>query len=190
MQFIRACHHREHDPDVPVARRTQNGAQLRLEQDGPRQAQADRPQAERGIVLRRHIKIIGLLVRADVQRADDNFPAIHSLHDCFVAFKQFVLSRIGAAAQIQKFASEQAYALSAALLQQWQIVRARDIGVEPDGMSILRDTWSGDKLPERFALRLLRSDFRCCFSQHLFVRVECQRSRKAIQNCRMSVQFS
>ena len=45
-------------------------------------------------------------------------------------------------------------------------------------------------LAERFALRLLRSDFRCCFSQHLFVRVERQRSRKAIQNCRMSVQFS
>ena len=172
-----------------IPRRAQNGAQLRLEQNGPRQTQADRPQAERGVVLRRHIKITDLLVRADIQRADDDLSAIHGLHDRFVAFKQLVLGRVRAAAQIQKFAPEKPHALRAAFPQQRQIVRARNIGVKADRMPVLRDARGGDQLPERYALRLLRGDLRRCFGQRLFVRVERQRPGEAVQNRRAPVQL-
>ena len=74
-------------------------------------------------------------------------------------------------------------------MQQRQIVRARDIGVKPDGAPVPRDAWGGDQLPERFALRLLRGDLHVCLGQRLFVRVERQRSGKAVQNRRMPVQL-
>ena len=80
----------------------------------------------------------------------------------FVAFKQFVLSRIWCCGPDTQALLEQALCPRAALLQQRQIVRARDIGVEPDGMSIRVTLGSGDKLP-RLALLGLR-DFSGCFA--------------------------
>lgn len=122
-------------PTLPNADARRMAPQLRLQQRRTRQAQADGAQAERRIVLRREVKIVCLFIRADVERADDDLPAVHGLHELLVAGKQLVLRRIAAAAEIEKFAPEQAHALRAALLQQRQIVCPGEIRVQADGVA-------------------------------------------------------
>ena len=89
--------HREHDRDFTVSRRAVQCAQLRAEHLGPGQTDTDGTQTHRRVFLFVEVEIVGLLVRADVQRSDDNAPAAHALRDCLICLKLLVLGWVVAA---------------------------------------------------------------------------------------------
>ena len=89
--------HREHDRDLAVSRRAVQRAQLRAEHLGTGQTDADGTQTHRRIFLFVEVEIVGLLVRTDVQRSDDNAPAAHALRDCLICLKLLILGWVVAA---------------------------------------------------------------------------------------------
>ena len=76
------------------------------------------------------MEIVRLLVRADVQRADDNTFAAHALRDRLVCLKLLVLGRVVAALQIQKFRAEQTDAAAVVLQYRIDVRRRADVAVD------------------------------------------------------------
>ena len=84
------------------------------------------------------MKVTGLLVRADVQSADDNLFPGHSLHYPLVEHKLLIFGGVVLGIQIDKLAAEQADTLSVILQYQPNIPCVANIGVDLDFLAIQR----------------------------------------------------
>ena len=101
------------------------------------------------------MEIVRLLVRANVQRADDNTFAAHTLRDRLISLKLLVLGRIVAALQVQKFRAEQADAAAVILQNRINICRRADIAVDHHIPAVLGHIRLALELIEQFFQRLL-----------------------------------
>ena len=101
------------------------------------------------------MEIVSLLVRADVQRADDNTFAAHALRDRLISLELLVLGRIVAALQVQKFRAEQADAAAVILQNRINICRRADIAVDHHIPAVFGHVRLALELIEQFFQRLL-----------------------------------
>ena len=101
------------------------------------------------------MEIVRLLVRADVQRSNDNAPAAHALRDRLVCLKLLVLGRIVAALQVQKFRAEQADASAVILQNRINICRRADIAVNHHISAVFGHVGLALELIEQLFQRLL-----------------------------------
>ena len=147
--------HREHDSDFAVRRCAVQRPQLCAEHLGARQTDADGTQTHGRVFFFIEVEIVRLLVRANVQRADDNTFAAHTLRDRLISLKLLVLGRIVAALQVQKFRAEQADAAAVILQNRINICRRADIAVDHHIPAVLGHIRLALELIEQFFQRLL-----------------------------------
>ncbi len=136
LHFPERGDHREQDGDVAEGGGAVDGAQLRAEDLRPAQANADGAQAHGGIRLGRQIKIRDLLVRADVQRADDDRFSLHGGGHRPVGPKLLLLRRAVRGPQIEEFRAEQTDALSVAVADRVQILHRTDIAEDREPAAV------------------------------------------------------
>ena len=130
--------HREHNAQLAECGRAEQGAQLGLEDLGPGQADAQRAHAHGGVILLGQVKVADLLVRADVQRADDDLLAVHVRQHLLVGFKLLLLGGIVRRVQVEELGAEQADAAAVVDLHGMHILWRADVAVDADGLAVLR----------------------------------------------------
>ena len=135
--FPHAGHHGEHDAQLAERGSTVKGTQLGLEDFRAGQADAQSAHAHSRVILFGQVKVADLLVRADIQRADDNFLASHISQNLFVGFKLLVLGGVIRAVQVQELAAEQADAAAIVDLYGMYVVRGANVAVNADALAIL-----------------------------------------------------
>lgn len=114
------------------------GAQLGFEDFGPGQADAQCAHTHGGVILLGQVKVADLLVRADVQRADDDLLAVHVRQHLLVGFKLLILGGIVRRVQVEELGAEQADAAAVVDLHGMHILRRANVAVDADGLAVLR----------------------------------------------------
>ena len=135
--FPHAGHHGEHDAQLAERGSTVKGTQLGLEDFRAGQTNTQSAHAHSRVILFGQVKVADLLVRADIQRANDNFLAAHIGKNLFVGFKLLVLGGVIRAVQVQELAAEQADAAAIVDLHGMYIVRGANVAVNADALAIL-----------------------------------------------------
>ena len=130
--------HREHNAQLAECGRAEQGAQLGLEDLGPGQADAQCAHTHGGVIFLGQVKVADLLVRADVQRADDDLLAVHVRQHLLVGFKLLILGGIVRRVQVEELGAEQADAAAVVDLHGMHILRRADVAVDADGLAVLR----------------------------------------------------
>ena len=128
--------HRIHDGQIAVGAGAEQCPQLGLEDLRPRQADTNGPAAHGRILLFFQLKIITLLVGADVQRADDHRLAGHGLHHSLIDLELLFLCGKILFFQVEELTAEQADARRVVLQHRGQILAVADVGVEPDLLAV------------------------------------------------------
>ena len=147
--------HREHNRDFAVSRCAVQRPQLCAKHLGTRQADANGTQTHCRVFFFIEVEIVRLLVRANVQRANDDTFAAHALRDRLVCLKLLVLGRIVAALQIQKFRAEQADAAAVVLQYRIDVRRRADVAVDHHIPAVLRHVGLAFQLIEQLFQRFL-----------------------------------
>src|SRR5271170_5397528 len=137
-QLLEAGDHREHDADIVLGRRAENGAQLHLEQPRHLQRDAYRSPAEERVVLARYAHVRRILVGSDIERANRDRPLAQTLEH--LAIKRELLSLVGEilVGQERKLRSQQANTLSAVAQRELDVGQQRDIRQHHHAMAVAR----------------------------------------------------
>ena len=128
--------HREHDAHITISRGAEQRAQLLFEKVLPREADADRPVSERGVVLMIELHVIDGLVRADVTGADDDLLRRQRLQNMPVRLKLLLFPRLLPAVEIHEFRAEQTDSAGIVLLYGTDVRRPADVGIDLDGSAV------------------------------------------------------
>ena len=187
LNFPDGCDHREHNIDISERRCAVQSAELCLKDFRSRQADADRAEAERRVILVIEIEVTDLLVRADVERADDNLLAGHHLSDCSVRLELLLLCRIVIALQVQKLRAEKTNSGSVILKDEVEIADPADIRVQLDLAAGLRDCLLALQLTKQSLLLFLCGRLLLILLQSLLIRIYNDAALKAIDNSHLSV---
>ncbi len=137
---------------IAERRSAQQSPQLRPEQLLPVEADADGPVAERRVRLFRQVQVRHLLVRADVERADNHGLFPHLLQNLFISLELLFFRRQGITAHVQKFAAEQPDSLRPVLQCALHVVRMGDVGIDTDADPRARNGGRMQQLQELFAV--------------------------------------
>ena len=100
---------------ISTSPQAQNGTQLCFENFLLRQADAYGAVAQRRVVFLAQAEVVGLLVGADVERADDDLFVGHGFRYALVDGKLFLFARKIVSPKVNELASEQADALRVVL---------------------------------------------------------------------------
>ena len=140
-QFSQSCDHWEHDLNGTKFRGPNQGAQLRLEDVRPVQADSNCPVAQERVHLFGQRQVVQRLVATNVQRPHDDRLALHA-HDCFfVGFKLLVFGWQVIAAHVQEFRPKQADAISPLLEGISYVIGRADIGRNLKVLAVLGNRW-------------------------------------------------
>ena len=145
--------HREHDLDRVLGGGPQHGAQLRGEQVGPGELQADAAAAEERVGLRLLGQRAQRLVGADVERADDERAAAEPARDGRVRLGLLVLVGQLVAVEEQELRAQQADALGAVLDGRGRAVDVAEVREDLDGRPVRRDGRLGRRARRATACR-------------------------------------
>ena len=138
LHFPHARNHREHDAQLAERGSPEQRTQLRMEDLGPVQADAQRTVAHGRVLFLRQIEITDLLVCANVQRPDHDFLPSHIAQRLLIGLELVILRGIVVAIQVQEFTPEQADAAGVVCEHCRNIVRGADVAVDPDRLAVLR----------------------------------------------------
>ena len=105
--FPDAGDHREHDPQVAVRGCAVQCPKLCVEDLRPVKTDPQSPVSECRVLFFRQFERAYLLVSADIERADYDFPALHIRERFFICLELIILCGIIISVQIQEFAAEQ-----------------------------------------------------------------------------------
>ena len=107
LDFGNTGNHREHNTEISICRGPVQCPKLGFEYLRTGKADTDGTIAKRRIFLFAEFKIIGLLVRPDIQCTDDNLLFRHAFKHLTVCLELFFLGRVIGFSKIQEFTPEQ-----------------------------------------------------------------------------------
>ena len=181
--------HRIHDPDISIGTGSEDRTKLDAEDFFPVQADPDRTVSHCRIVLMIQMEIVRLLVRADVQRTDNDFPARHILNDCPIRLKLFFLCRVIRFSQIQKFAPKQTDPRRIICQSLCSVFNASDIRIQTNVLSVQRHVLFALQFLQQFSPSLILPLLLLIILQCLLIRVQNQRGVHTVDNRNSALQM-
>ena len=166
--------HRNQDLDLAVMRRAQDRPELGEEEPRLGQAEAHRAQAERGIRrdARESFEPRGLLVRAEIERADRHRLALHALGDAAKRLELLVLGRQPLAIEEQELRAEEADAGGAVVERLREVARKLDVRLQLDLDAVDRRRRLGDEPSQPRALERELALLQPILGEHRLVGVD------------------
>src|SRR5438552_1642836 len=140
IDFAGRREHRDQDLHVAVMRRAEDRAKLSQKKPRLREAEADRPQSQRGIGrnARQTVQSLFVFVGAEIERTYRDRFAVHSVRDRAIRLELLVLRREARAIEEQKFGAEKSYAGGAVFQRLLEIVRKLDVRLQFDADAVDR----------------------------------------------------
>ena len=121
------CDHGKHDRNRSKRSSAADCAELDAKKVRLRKADADRTVAKRRVWPNRQVQILRLLIRTKIERTHDHHPAVHLFRRRTVLQKLLLLAGRIFAAQIEKFAAEQADSLRPVLQRSGNLAAAANV---------------------------------------------------------------
>ena len=141
----------------------------------------NRPPAEEGVQLGRHLHVGQELVAAQIQRADDHRQRFQGGSGFAIGLVLLLFARQMLAVQEQVLGAEQAHALRAVGLDLLGIGGLLDVGVEQDAMPVQRDGGLGQEVAQPLLQGRLPEDELAVFVQRLVGRIDDEDAVEAIE---------
>ena len=135
--FPDAGDHGEHDAQLAEGRSTEQRTQLGAENLRPGQADAQSAHTHGGVVLLGQVEVTDLFVGADVQRADDDFLAVHIRQNGLVCLELLIFGGEIVGVEVEELAAEQTDAAAVVDLHGMHVLRRTDVAVNADGLAVL-----------------------------------------------------
>jgi len=170
-------------------RRAEDRAKLSQKKPRLREAEADRPQSQRGIGrnARQTVQSLFVFVGAEIERTYRDRFAVHSVRDRAIRLELLVLRREARAIEEQKFGAEKSYAGGAVFQRLLEIVRKLDVRLQFDADAVDRfrrlRPQALQLLPRDIELVLLQP----IFGQHGAVRIDDDDVVRAVNDQQLAV---